>query len=145
MAAALSPTALVDVFARAWALPKPEAFLDGFVPHLHPDVVLEQPGMPATCGISAFAEAFRRLFTLVPDLTAAVEFWAASGDSVLIIATAEGTIGRRRVTFVVCDRFDLADGMIVRRQAFFDPTTLRRAVARQPRVWPAAWHVARGA
>jgi limonene-1,2-epoxide hydrolase len=144
MAAPLTPAALVELFATGWALPKPEPFLDHFVPHLHPDVVIEQPGLPPAHGIAGFAATFRKLFALIPDFTATVEFWAASGDSVLIISTAGGTIGRRPVTFAVCDRFDLADGLIVRRQAFFDPTPLRRTIVAQPRVWPAAARLVRG-
>jgi limonene-1,2-epoxide hydrolase len=144
MAAVLSPVTLVEVFARGWALPKPEEFIEHFVPYLHPDVVMEQPGMPAGHGIAGFADASRRLFALIPDLTATVEFWAASGESVLIIATATGSIGGEPVSFAVCDRFDLAGDLIVRRQAFFDPTPLRRLVLRRPRVWPAAARLVRG-
>jgi predicted ester cyclase len=94
--------------------------------------------MPPMRGIDGFARSFRKLFALIPDLVATVDFWAASGDAVLIVSTADGTIGRRRVSFALCDRFDLADGRVVERHAFFDPTPLRRTIARQPQVWRAA-------
>jgi limonene-1,2-epoxide hydrolase len=134
----LTPERLVEVFATAWALPKPEPFIEHFVPHLHPDVVMYQPGMPPMRGIDGFARSFRKLFALVPDLVATVDFWAASGATVLIVSTAAGTLGRRPVSFAVCDRFDLTDGMVAERRAFFDPTPLRRMIARQPQVWRAA-------
>src|SRR4051794_24386663 len=113
----LTPESLVEAFATGWSRPKPEPFIESFVPYLHPDVVMEQPGMPPLHGVDGFGHGFRQLFAVVPDLTATVDFWAASGDTVLIISTASGTVGRRPISFAVCDRFDLAEGLIVRRCA----------------------------
>ena len=138
MTESVTPERLVEVFATAWSRPKPEPFIEHFAPHLHPDVVMHQPGMPPIHGVDGFARSFRKLFELIPDLVATVDFWAASGDTVLIVSTATGTIGRLPVSFAVCDRFDLADGLVVARRAFFDATPLRRTIARQPQVWRAA-------
>ncbi|WP_406281075.1 nuclear transport factor 2 family protein [Embleya sp. NBC_00896] len=129
---------LVAHFRTAWALPKPEPFIAYFEPLLHPNVVMLQPTLPPAHGPAGFAASFRGLFGLIPDLTATVDTWADKGSSVFIASTARGTLGGRPIGFEVCDRFELADGLILRRQAFFDPAPLLRAAAVRPRAWRSA-------
>ena len=40
---AITPAELPAAFAQGWALPKPDAFLDFFMPLIHEDAVFIQP------------------------------------------------------------------------------------------------------
>jgi hypothetical protein len=46
------------------------------------------------------------------------------------------SLGGRRITFDVCDRFELRDGLIYRRQAYFDPTPIVVGVLIRPWLLP---------
>lgn len=56
------------VFAQGWALPKPDQFLDHFMPIIHRDATFTQPGFPVVVGHDQIQRMFRRLFTLLLDL-----------------------------------------------------------------------------
>jgi hypothetical protein len=104
---------------------------------LGPDVRLIQPQLPTLVGHQAFLEGFARpVFALIPDLYGEVERWAADGDTLYIELTVSGTLGGRPVSWRVCDRVKLLDGMAVERESYFDPTVLMGAVLKRPRVWP---------
>jgi hypothetical protein len=127
----------VGFFAEGWRAPKPDGFIAHFTPRFAPEVRMIQPLAPATTGIPAFEAFFRRLFDLFPDYEVRVEDWAARGDTVYIWLTHSTTIGRRHVSFPGVDRIVLdAEGMLVEREALFDPTAMLPAILRAPRVWP---------
>lgn len=75
----------------------------------------------------------------MPDLRGTVEGWAARGNRLYVELVLHGTVGRRSVTMRTCDRITLGeDGRAMERVAHIDPTPLLWAVARTPRLWPAA-------
>jgi hypothetical protein len=69
---------------------------------------------------------------------------AWTDDTVFIASVVRGRIGGRPVRFEVTDRFVLRDGLIYRRQAYFDPTPIVTAVLRRPWVLPAVVRCLRG-
>jgi len=132
----MTPDELPKVFAHGWALPKPEAFLDYFLPRIAPDAVFTQPMFPRAIGHQQIAHTFWQLFALVPNLTAVPVRTAIDHDTVFIESTCVGTLARRRVQFMVCDRFEVREGRIVERHSYSDPLPLLLAVLRQPSTWP---------
>jgi limonene-1,2-epoxide hydrolase len=131
----VKPDEFPAAFTYGWALPRPDAFLDYFLPVIAPDAMFVQPGFPNAHGHSQIARMFRRLFTLFPDLTATPECSAVAGDTVFIASTCATTIGRRVVQFDVCDRFLIRDGKIVQRRSYSDPTPTMLQLARNPTTW----------
>ena len=139
--------AWVAGFAEGWRAPAGAAGLvANFAPMLSPEVRLIQPQMPTLVGLEAFRHGFAEpLFELIPDLHGRVVRWAARGDDVFIEVELAGTMGRRPVRFVSCDRVTLRDGVAIEREAHMDPTPLLLAAARAPRAWPAFARVQMGA
>ncbi len=85
----------------------------------------------------AFEEEFvRPLFALIPDVHGEVERWAARDDTLYIEMTLHGTLGGRPLSWRVCDRVTLRDGVAVERESYFDSLPLLAAVVRTPRSWP---------
>ena len=130
--------AWVAAFAEGWRAPAgPDAFVAHFHPLLAPDVRLIQPQVPTTHGRDAFEREFvGPLFALIPDLRGEVERWAARDGNVYIELTLHGTIGRRPLSWRVCDRVALRGGVAVERESYLDPSPLLRAVLASPRTWP---------
>ena len=136
--------AWVLAFAHGWLAPaSADAFADHFQPWFDPHIRLVQPQLPTLVGHQAFRERFARpLFTLIPDLDGQVERFAIGADGAYIELTLRGTLGGRPITWRVCDRATLRDGLVVERESYFDPTPLLRAVLTRSRAWPAlarAW------
>src|SRR5262249_22690162 len=127
--------AWVAAFAEGWRAPAgPDAFAAHFRPLLAPDVRLIQPQLPTTRGRDAFERDFvRPLFALIPDLRGDVERWAARDGNIYIELTLHGTIGRRPLSWRVCDRIALRAGVAVERESYLDPSPLLRAVLASPR------------
>ena len=125
-------------FTEGWRAPKgPQAFADHFCSRLSPDVRLIQPQLPTVVGHRDFEERFvRPLFELMPDIRGEVERWAAGGDTVYIELTLRATLGGRPLSWRVCDRVTLRDGVAIERESYFDPGPLIAAIARTPRAWP---------
>lgn len=122
----------VNAFAHAWAAP--EARLDRLIALLAPDIVLEAPtSPPVSVGWKAGRAAFERAFKAMPDLTAAVDAWSASGDGLFIAVRFKATIGGKRVEWRAVDHFTFDAGEAVRRTSYFDPTPLRAAFVRNPK------------
>ena len=128
----------VEDFTRGWRAPGgPQAFASHFREMLAEDVHLIQPQLPAIVGRRAFEEEFvRPLFALMPDVRGEVERWAARGEELFIEMTLHGTLGGRRLSWRVCDRVTLRDGVAVERESYFDSLPLLAAVVRTPRSWP---------
>jgi hypothetical protein len=128
----------VEDFTRGWRAPGgAQAFASHFREMLAEDVRLIQPQLPAIVGRRAFEEEFvRPLFAIMPDVRGEVERWAARGDELFIEMTLHGTLGGRRLSWRVCDRVTLRDGVAVERESYFDSLPLLVAVVRTPRSWP---------
>jgi len=93
--------------------------------------------MPTLVGYDAFKQKFvKPLFALMPDLRGEVERWAARGDTPYIELTLHGTLAERPLSWRVCDRVTLRDGVAIERESYFDPGPLIAAIARTPRAWP---------
>jgi ketosteroid isomerase-like protein len=104
---------------------------------LAPEIRMIQPQLPALVGHRAFEEDFvKPLFALIPDLHGEVERWGSRGDSLYIELTLRGTLGGRPLSWRVCDRVTLRDGVAVERESYFDPSPILAAVAITPRAWP---------
>ena len=129
--------AWVAGFIEGWRAPAgPEAFAAHFREMLAPDVRLIQPQLPTVTGRRGFEEQFvRPLFALIPDVRGEVERWAARGETLYIELTLSGTLGGRPVSWRVCDRVTLRDGLAIERESYFDPGPLIAAVIRTPRAW----------
>jgi limonene-1,2-epoxide hydrolase len=134
-AAPLTAAEFVDVFAQGWALPKPEPFLDYFLPLVHPDATFAQPIFPTAHSVDGVERLFRQLFIQIPDLTAEVQRSAVSGDTIYIESLCTGTLGRKPIRFAVCDFFHIYGGLIVERRSFSDPLPVLLATVRRPRSW----------
>jgi limonene-1,2-epoxide hydrolase len=134
----MTPDEFPDVFAAGWALPKPDGFLDFFLPMIAENAVFSQPSFPDARGRDEVAHMFRQLFTLFPDMTASPQYIAVAGDVVFIESTCATTIGRRTVQFTVCDRFVIRDDQIQQRRSHSDPIPTMVALARSPKAWARA-------
>jgi ketosteroid isomerase-like protein len=123
--------AFVERFARAWS----QCDAGALVALLAADVVLIQPMMPPTRGREAARSAFARLFRLIPDLRATVHRWAEGDEALFIEFTLAGTFGGRAISWPAVDRFELRDGLAVRRVSYFDPVPLTVKMLTRPRGW----------
>jgi ketosteroid isomerase-like protein len=128
----------VEGFADGWRAPSgPEEFVAHFRPMLAPEIRLIQPQLPTIVGHRAFEDQFvKPLFALIPDLHGEVERWASRGDALYIELTLRGTLGGRALSWRVCDRVTLRDGVAIERESYFDPYPILGAVALAPRAWP---------
>ena len=131
----LSAATFVDVFVEGWALPKPDAFLEYFRPHIHPDAAFEQPVFRTGHGPDGFERVFNQLFVQIPDLVLTVANSAWGGEVVFIESRCQGTLGGHPIELEVCDRFTLADGRIIERRSYSDPLPSLLATAKRPRTW----------
>ncbi|REE98272.1 nuclear transport factor 2 family protein [Thermomonospora umbrina] len=130
----------VDRFARAWAHGGSAAMLTEFAPAVRPDSRFVQPLEKALVGPDDLRAFFGRVYTLIPDLRGRVVRWAAHDDGVMIELELYGTLGGRPVRWSGCDRILLdAEGRIVERRAYFDPSPLVLTVLRRPRAWRSWW------
>jgi limonene-1,2-epoxide hydrolase len=127
--------AFVELFAEGWRQPKPHSFVEHFRPHVHPDIVATQPLVHAVRGKDAFLESFRRIFAVLPDMSATVVRWAGHGDVVCIESRCSASIGSTVLNFSVCDVFVLREELIVERHSYFDPSSIMRAVLVRPWLW----------
>jgi limonene-1,2-epoxide hydrolase len=132
----MRPDEFPSLFTHGWTLPKPDAFLEYFLPLIFTDAVFVQPGFPDAKGHAQIAQMFRRLFTLFPNLSATPQCSAAAGHTVFIESECAATAGRRTVQFEVCDRFVIRDAKIVLRRSYSDPTAMIFALGRSPSSWP---------
>jgi ketosteroid isomerase-like protein len=118
------PAQFVHVFQTGWLQAKPDGFIDFFRPHLHDEIVGTGPIFPDTHGSDEFLASFRQTFAYIPDITLTVEDWGARGESVFVASRCTGSIGETPLEFRVCDHFVLRDGLIFRRDSYWDPSVL---------------------
>ena len=132
----MTPDEFPEVFARGWALPKPDAFLDYFLPLISPTATFTQPMFPTAHGHQEITRLFRGMFTLMPDMTAIPIRSSAQGDTVFIESDCSATLGGKPVRVPVCDRFTIQQGQIIERRSYSDPLPLTLATLRRPTAWP---------
>ena len=124
------------LFASGWAMPKPEPFLDFFLPIIDPEATFTQPMFPDAHGRAEIEAMFRRLFALFPDVVVTPHRSAVSDDVVFIESEGVASLRTRPVRFWVCDRFVMRGGQIVERKSYSEVAPLVRAIARSPLSWP---------
>jgi ketosteroid isomerase-like protein len=132
----VTPDEFPGVFTRGWARPKPTEFLNFFLPLIAADATFIQPGFPVAVGHDQIARTFRRLFALLPDMTAVPQYTAVTGAIVFVESACVATLSGKPIEFRVCDRFVLRDGKISARHSFSDLLPLLTAVLRHPGTWP---------
>jgi limonene-1,2-epoxide hydrolase len=131
----MTPEEFPAVFGYGWALPKPQPFLDHFLPLIHAHATFTQPMFPDAQGPAEVERMFRRLFTLLPDLVATPRRSAVHGDIVFIESDCTATLGINPISFGVCDRFVIQDDKVFERRSYSDPGPVLRAVLGRPSSW----------
>ena len=129
----------VTAFQEAWRSSDVDRFLEAFKPLMHAEIRLIQPMVANTSGFEAFCDEFRRVFYLIPDLTATVERWASQGNLVFIELTLHGTLEGIPIALRACDRILLDGDICIERESYFDPSSLILCVARTPKTWLRWW------
>jgi ketosteroid isomerase-like protein len=134
-----SVLAWVAAFIEGWQAPaSADAFADHFEAWFDPHIRLIQPQLGTLVGRQAFRNRFARpLFTLIPDLHGQVERFAVGLDSAYVELRLYGTLGGRPITWRVCDRATLRDGVVIERESYFNPLPLMLAILARPSSWPA--------
>jgi ketosteroid isomerase-like protein len=132
------PAAWVEAFREGWRAPAgPREFAEHFQALLAPEVRLVQPGLPPLLGHRAFSEGFvAPLFALFDGLRGEIENWAARGEILYIELTLRGTLAGKPVSWRVCDRVTLREGLAIERESYTDPTPVIRALLTRPGAWP---------
>ena len=116
-------------FAEAWA----EASLDSLMAPLRDDVVLVQPLSRPLLGKAAARAAFAKILYRFPGLRGEVRGEASGDDGVLFIDWIMFVpVGSRTLAVPVMDRFEFVENAVRRRDAFFAPLPILRAVATSP-------------
>lgn len=138
--------AFVRAFGDGWAA---GAGVDAFLAHfdeqlIDPGIELWQPLVRPVRGRAGFDQAFRRVFTAMPDLTATVEGWRALPDGVEVTLAFRGTLGRTPVRFRSIDTITLREGRITRRTARLTLAPLLRASVTDRHAAAALWRLLRG-
>jgi SnoaL-like domain len=121
-------------FADFWSAPSPQRLATV----LADPVRLVAPLTPTTHTLAEGERTFANLLTLIPDMTAEVHGWGATGEGILIEFTAGGTVSGAPISWRAVDRIAIGDdGLATERVSYFDSMPLLAAVARRPRTWPA--------
>jgi SnoaL-like domain len=130
---AADPAEFVRRFQRAW---------DGEGLEFHTElwtegIELHQPLLGSLYGPEECQRGFSKLFVLSPDLTTTVDDWRGDSDSLYIAFTFSTIFGGAELRWPAVDRFRLSeDGLILRRDSFFDLSLVMRLMLRHPRGWP---------
>lgn len=132
----------VSIFSQLWR--EGRSRLPEFMSLLSPQIKLTAPGLRSTHGWIEAEAAFKRTFDVLPDLTAEVERWSATGDALFIEMTFSATIGGKTLRWRNVDRFVFRDGMAFERVAYFNPGPLRAAFLKSPAGWLQLWRRIRG-
>ncbi|GAA3049505.1 hypothetical protein GCM10010464_12190 [Pseudonocardia yunnanensis] len=127
---------VVGLFAAGWRQPDPHAWDE----LLADDVDLHQPLMADGVGRVHWQQEFARLQAFLPDLRGEIAGWAASDDTIYVDVHCVATAGGLPLQFRALDRLTVTpDGTVTRRDSFFDPTPLVRALLMRPAAWAAWW------
>jgi ketosteroid isomerase-like protein len=126
---------VVEAFARAWANPSLDGFLDLFTEDVHLSAPLTEPSV----GLGRAYEEFSRLLYVWPDVRGVVDRASAHGDTVFIEWRLLGRFAGRDQSFRVVDRIITRDGKIAEREMFGDGLAIAQAFLRFPTKWPRIW------
>jgi ketosteroid isomerase-like protein len=110
----------VDRFARLWANPDP----DGYADLWHRDGLLRHPTMREPLAQERIPDYVRGLKALAPDISLAVDRWAARDDTVLIEWTLTASVDGDQATIHGTDRFTLRGDRATEGVAYFDTMPL---------------------
>lgn len=114
------PNATVDLFARFWADPHPEALRGGVTD----DVTVYYPGVAEPQrGPDAYVASVRRYLDLVPDLRLEVADYACNGDDTFVRWIARGTGVNGRFEFTGIDRIRTREGLVAENYVMYDSAT----------------------
>jgi hypothetical protein len=118
-----APNATVELFARFWADPHPEALRGGVTD----DVMVYYPGATEPeCGPDAYIANVQRYLELVPDLRLEVADYAYNGDDTFVRWVARGTGVNGRFEFTGIDRIRTRDGLVAENYVRYDSATFAR-------------------
>ncbi|MGI9287818.1 MAG: nuclear transport factor 2 family protein [Pseudomonadales bacterium] len=132
----------VVAFSEAWHAP---AQPDRIVALLDDNITLRAPiKPPVTRGKEAARAGFERVFNAIPDLRGDVHRWGCNGDTVFIEMSFHATVGGKPISWRNVDRILFKDGVAIERVAYFDPSTLRRALTGSLRGMTQLWRLRRG-
>lgn len=127
---------VVDEFTRAWSMPGPGAWNA----ILDENVTLAQPMLRETVGRDNWDLEMERLQTAMPNLTGEVIAWAGAGDSIFVNLRLISTQKGRTFDFTLVDHIRISpEGMIIRRDSYFDSAPLARGVVTRPTWWLPWW------
>lgn len=127
---------VIKTFSKGWEQPGSHAW-DEF---LHPDVEFIQPMLRDGRGREVWWDEAGRLIALLPDLRGEVLHWAGVGDRVFIDVRFSATLGGQPLEWRAVDLLHVdRDGLLLRRESFFDAGPLAAKVLARPRAWRAWW------
>jgi hypothetical protein len=127
---------VLAAFQAGWARPGPHAW-DEF---LAEDVELLQPMLRQGRGRRLWWDEVRRLLAFLPDFRGEVLSWSGRAETLFIEVGFTATLGGRPLSFRAVDRLLLSpEGILLRRDSHFDPTTVAAVVARRPSAWLPWW------
>jgi AcrR family transcriptional regulator len=112
--------AFVDRFQELWEDPDPDRYAELW----HDDGLLRHPTMKDALPQDGIPDYVRRLKGFAPDISLAVEHWAASGETVMIEWTLTATVGDEGVEIQGVDRFTLRGDRATDGVAYFDTMPL---------------------
>jgi hypothetical protein len=129
---AVSAAEFVERFEQAWAG-------DGVEPLAElwsEDIELHQPLLGSLHGREECRRAFSKVFVLSPDLRTEVHDWAGDLDSLYVAFTFHATFGGAKLQWPAVDRFRISgDGLILRRDSYWDLAQVMLMMVGRPRGW----------
>ena len=112
----IEPTAVVRAFLAALE----RLDVDAAVALLDADIVYENVSLPTFHGRAATERVLRQLERRASGFEATCHRIAGSGTTVLTERTDAIVVGRFRMAFWVCGRFEVVDGRITHWRDYFD-------------------------
>ena len=123
---------VVELFAAGWERPHPHAWDE----LLAEDAEFVQPLLRSGRGRALWHQEARRLLALAPDLRGDVLAWAGRDDVVFVDVRLSATVGGRPLAFRSFDELWIGtDGLVLRREASFDPLPVALTLVRRPAGW----------
>lgn len=110
----------VETFSRVWASPEPDEFQALWAE----EGTLLHPGMEAPIAHHEIPDYVRRIKSASPDISLAVDRWAARDDFVLIEWTITASLRGEPVSWSGVDRFTLKGDRAIEGIAYFDSLPL---------------------
>lgn len=107
-------------FSQVWKSPEPEEFAALFTS----DGTLFHPTMKKPIDASQVPDYVHRIKSILPDISLAVDNWAAREDVVLVEWTITATFGDEQIEWKGADRFTLQGDKAKEGVAYFDTMAL---------------------